>query len=297
MSERIWSYPKVLALGHAGVTGILSGEVVVQEKYDGSQLSWAWIDGELHVRSKGKEQHGNGAVVDKMFRPAIDYLLDQEPFNGPVFRGEFFSKPKHNTLAYPRMPKNGLILYDVEDGPQGYSDILAHWAGALEIEVAQQFDVPEDGDLLSLLEQESSLGGPMEGIVIKNYARFGRDGKALMAKLVREDFKEKHTRDWKERNPNRSDILAAIVTALDTEARYEKAVQHLRDDGRLEQSPRDIGALMKEVKRDTIDEEREWIIEKLATHFMPQVERALGRGLPNWYKAKLAETALEEVSA
>ena len=296
----IWSYPKVYALGHAAVADILDGPIVVQEKYDGSQLSWAWVDEELHVRSKGKMQHGGGANTNKMFQPAINHLLGLDPIEGYVFRGEFFSKPKHNTLAYPRMPKNGLILYDIEaiNSQQSYSgtESLPVMASGLDIEPAQGFRHDEPKLTLETIERLlsllSSLGGPMEGIVIKNYTRYGRDGKVLMAKVVSEKFKETHTRDWKERNPNRKDIVTDIITALNTEARFEKAVQHLRDEGSLVVGPEDIGPLMKEVKRDTIAEEREWIAEQMMNHILPKVERGLGRGLPDWYKAKLMDDVL-----
>ncbi len=44
-------------------------------------------------------------------------------------------------------------------------------------------------DLYALLEKESILGGKVEGIVVKNYARFGKDKKVLMGKYVSEQGK------------------------------------------------------------------------------------------------------------
>ena len=44
------------------------------------------------------------------------------------------------------------------------------------------------------------------------------------------------------RNPNRGDMIALLIQELTTPARWQKAVQHLREDGKLEGSPRDIVA-------------------------------------------------------
>jgi len=52
---RLNSYPKVYNLGHAAIVHLFDEPVTVEEKVDGSQFSFALIDGELSARSKGKE--------------------------------------------------------------------------------------------------------------------------------------------------------------------------------------------------------------------------------------------------
>lgn len=304
---KIHSYPKVYALGHPAIEHLMDGTVYVQEKYDGSQFSWAWDeDGRLHARSKGTTQYGgsdNRTEPDGIFEKAVGYVRSLEPVNpGVIYRAEAFAKPKHNTLAYDRAPENGLVLFDVEVDPNKYLTPyqLADVAAGFGIEAAR-FIVDAPGDDISIdalklwLEDESTLGGPkVEGVVIKNYDRFGRDGKILAGKYVSEAFKEKHKREWKGANPSQGDIVQNLIDSLNTEARWRKAVQHLRDDGALEGSPRDIGPLMKEVKRDTVAEEKEWIAGKLLEWAMPKISRALGSGLPEWYKAELAESQFAE---
>lgn len=302
---KIPSYPKIYNLGHKAIEDLFKDPVIVQEKYDGSQLSWMYdVDG-LYVRSKGKQQYWPGMAiedVDKGFVGAVEHLLsvsvpDTDHISGPypIYRGEWFKGPRQNTLTYDNRPRNGLVLYDVEIADQSFvpPELLFEWAEMLGIDAAVWFLVPGEitlAGLEELLKRESSLGGPnVEGVVIKNYYRFGRDGKVLMGKLVSEAFREKHTRSWKQRNPNQGDVLDSIIEALNTEARWEKAIQHLRDDGLIEGSPKDIGPMMKEIKRDVLDEEREWIIDQLMKHFEPKITRAVGRGAPEWYKQKLAE--------
>lgn len=297
------SYPKIFNLGHAAITDLFNHEVVIQEKYDGSQVSWGWdVTGELQVRSKSKLQYAEGHTPDAMFQGAVDYLLTLEPptftWLGLTFRGEWFTKPKHNTLAYENLPKNGIVLYDVEDGEQNFLPpaTVEALAEELGVEPARTFTLnlgPGQRitltDLEALLKEQSTLGGPLvEGVVIKGYGQYGKDGKTLMGKLVSEAFREKHTKSWKTRNPNRADVLEDMLAALNTEARFIKAVQHLRDNGELKGEHADIGPLMKEVKRDVIEEEQDWILEKLREYFMPRIVRGVGRGLPEWYKAALA---------
>lgn len=58
-------------------------------------------------------------------------------------------------------------------------------------------------------------------------------------------------------------ILSMRLLCLRTEARWSKAVSHLKDRDALLQEPKDIGPLMKEVKQDILVEESDFIKEKL----------------------------------
>lgn len=114
-----------------------------------------------------------------------------------------------------------------------------------------------------MLDHTSFLGGAkMEGVVIKNYLRFGKDGKALMGKFVSEEFKEVHRGTWKTKNPTQSDIITNIVSQFSGSARWIKTVHRLRDTGRLENTPKDIGLLIKDVQAD-LKEECEGEIKEL----------------------------------
>ena len=126
-------------------------------------------------------------------------------------------------------------------------------------------------------------------MVIKNYEQFGRDKKTLMGKWVSEAFKEKHSTEWKKANPGQNDLISNIVAIYRHENRWEKAVQHLKEAGKLERDPRDIGALMKEVNKDVLAECADEIKEKLWKYAWPKIARGIVRGVPEWYKNKLAE--------
>lgn len=298
------SYPKVYNLGHAELEFLFSDPVVVQEKVDGSQFSFGKIDGEVYMRSKGQPLTPD---MGGMFEAGIGFVTanaDRLP-NNVIYRCEFLNKPKHNTLAYDRVPTNNLVLFDVE-----YLDELT-WKMAFQSEVEKEatnigidvvpyFDLPngikEAADVQELMDQVSFLGGSkIEGLVFKNYNRYGRDGKFLAGKYVSEKFKEVHRKDWKERNPGGVDIVTHIAAELASPARWDKAVQHLRERGELQNAPQDIGPLMKEVAQDVLEEEADAIKEALFTWAWPKIHRSVARGLPQWYKDKLLESQFENL--
>lgn len=303
--SRIPSMSKVFNLGHRALEELFDGIVIVQEKLDGSQISWMWDeDGNLHVRSKKTVLHDEGGnyATKGMFRAAVSHLATQAipAPPGVIFRGEAFNSPKHNTLVYERVPQGYIVLFDVET-PNGFEANIPGWANSMDVEATQEFtgvlsvlDVDELKQFVN--ETESVLGGAMvEGVVLKNYGKANPiDYKyPLMGKYVREAFKEKHTREFRKANPTLDDTVQAIIESLNTERRFEKAVEHLRDEGRLQVAVQDIGPLMKEVKQDVMEEEREWILDQVAKFVLPKVERGIGRGLPEWYKDQLARGEIE----
>lgn len=291
------SYSKIYNLGHPEVAGLFNGHVVVQEKVDGSQFSFG-VDpatGEVHFRSKGAQIYAE--TKDKLFRGAIDAVLERRQYLSPgyVYRGEVLCRPKHNTLEYGRVPKGNVILFDVDaSGEQWYVDTesLPGIAEQLDLECVPTFftgEIHSAEALLAFLDRESVLGGPIEGVVVKNYKLYGTDKKVLMGKHVREAFKEAHTTAWKSANPTRADVVETIGTDLRTDARFRKAVEHLRDAGRLTSTPKDIGPLLKELQEDLGSEMKVLVAERLLKHFWPQIVRIATSGFPEWYKNELLQ--------
>ena len=192
-----------------------------------------------------------------------------------------------------------MILFDINTGEESYLSYDEKKAEAerlgLEI-VPKMFEgmITDVQHFRTLLDTTSCLGGQkIEGVVIKNYQRFGRDKKILLGKFVSEAFKETHAKEWKAANPNRSDVVEVLIATLKTDARWHKAVQHLREAGELEDSPRDIGHLMKEVPKDVEKEEVDYIKDKLYEWAWPQIRRGIIAGLPEWYKDRLLERQFE----
>lgn len=294
------SYGSIYNVGHPAASELFDGPVTIEEKVDGSQFSFGLIDGELKCRSKGAV-----LVVDhpeKMFSRAIETVKRLDLIPGFTYRAEYLQKPKHNTIAYDRHPKDHLVLFDIAVAEESYISygLKLVEAARLGLEVVPllfEGVVTDVDQLRSFLDRDSYLGGAkIEGFVIKNYARFGPDKKVLMGKYVSEAFKEAHKVAWKVSNPQKGDVLQSIIEAYRTEARWQKAVGHLRDAGTLENSPRDIAALLKETQADILKECTEEIKRALFDWAKPQILRGVTAGLPDWYKNRLLESAFPEGS-
>ncbi len=286
------SYPKIFAIGHAALKDLFEGPVAVEEKIDGSQFSFGLFDDGLRVRSKGAQ-----IVLDsppKMFVEAVATVreLESRLVPGWTYRAEYLQKPKHNVLAYDRIPAKHLIIFDINPGHENY---ITNWqnkaerADALGLEVVPNFRTPRGLDEFKcLLGETSILGGQkIEGVVVKNYGRFAPDCKALMGKYVSEAYKEVQCGEWRKSNPTRGDIVEALIASFKTPARWEKAVQHLRERGELENSPRDIGKLIREIPADIQGECEDEIKARLFAHAWPQIYRGVVGGVAEWYKRRL----------
>jgi hypothetical protein len=295
------SYSSPFNLGHKALENLWVGTVYVQAKKDGSQFSFSvGTDGVLRARSRGRQLSLD--KPDKLFELAVQTVVELNNKGlltpGYTYRSEAICRPKHNTLCYNRIPIGGLILFDVDKGDQDYMlpDELKAEADRLGLEcvplLATYMGKPTLEEVQKLLDTESVLGGTkVEGVVFKNYAQFGPDKKILMAKLVSEQFKETNRTDFKQRNPGKNDIIQNIIEMYGTEARYRKAVQHLRESGQLQEAPQDIPNIMHEVQDDILKECGDEIKDMLfSVVWKKDISRGLVKGIPEWWKAQLAES-------
>lgn len=298
------SYPKIYALGHRAVQDLFKEPVLVEEKVDGSQFSFGkFLDEEgneyLRCRSKGAEI--NMIAPEGMFVNAVASVVALGPKLrlGWTYRGEYLSRPRHNVLAYNRVPNMHIILFDVSVGNENYLDrrekeLEAKRLGLEVVPVIFEGVVENLEMFREFLQTDSVLGGQkIEGVVIKNYNRFGIDGKTLMGKFVSEMYKEVHAGEWKKDNPTTKDVISQVTQKYRTPARWMKAVQHLRECGELEGSPKDIGKLIAEVPKDVLEEEIESIKETLFKYAWSHIRRGLTSGLPEWYKEQLLKQQFE----
>jgi hypothetical protein len=296
------SYPSIYALGHRAIADLLNGPVLVEEKIDGSQFSFCITEeGEIKVRSKGAQLHPD--APEKMFTRAVDSVRELAPTLTPgwTYRAEYLQKPKHNSLAYDRIPQKHLIVFDINPAHEEYLpyDAKATECARIGLEVVPlvyRGKVSGIADFRMFLDRESVLGGQkIEGVVVKpeKYDLFGLDKKCLLGKFVSEAFKEIHAREWKESNPGPTDIVERIAGDYHTQARWQKAVIHLSERGEIEGSPRDIGKLIKEVPTDIKKECEQEIKDRLYAWAWPQIQRKVTAGLPEWYKDELLKRQFE----
>lgn len=290
------SYGKIYHLGHRNIAALLDGPVLVEEKVDGSQFSFGRRGNDLFFRSRGATIYPETA--DKLFKAAVEYVVSIKDLliDGYTYRGEVLHAVRHNTLTYGRTPKHNVVIFDIEqDEGQSYlsPEDKKMEATRLDLETVPAFfvgSITTMEQFKDIMESQSFLGGcKLEGVVVKNYNQFGEDKKILMGKWVREEFKEIHQGAWKGANPSRSDLIEMMIKVYRNEARWLKAIQHLRDTGKLKGEPQDIGSLIKEFQKDLVEECAPEIKEKLYEYALPKILRGASAGLPEFYKAKLVE--------
>jgi hypothetical protein len=180
----------------------------------------------------------------------------------------------------------------------GLQEVVEREAEKLEIDSVPYFHFGKMNleDFQGFMAKESYLGGQtVEGVVIKAYDRFcQKTGHVLIGKYVSEDFKEIHQASWKENNPTRKDFMAMMIGKYKTVARWEKAIYRLRDQGELENDPRDIGKLIKEVWPDVVAECKEEIMDDMWKFFSKDLQRGVVSGLPEWYKTRLLHQQFDQ---
>lgn len=294
------AFPKIFALGTDYIRDILTGPVEITEKIDGSQFVFGKYRGELLMRSKGKQMWTD--AHEKMFDEAVNYVqtIAELVPEGITLFCEYLKRPKHNVLAYKRVPQNHLTLFgSTTDG--NFDANWERWADLLDIEPVsflERSNIFPRGTMKDFmdylneqLKTESMLGGPViEGLVIKNYHQpfllGGQPIPIMMGKYVSEKFKETHQKGWKGQKSNAWDMFKEQYR---TEARWQKAIQHLRDSGNLENTPQDIGKLIKEIQNDLTEECKEEIKDGLWKIFNKDLIRKAVAGFPEWYKKRLIE--------
>lgn len=302
-------YPKIIHFGEPITEFFKQGDLHIEEKIDGSQFRIFVDKNEILCGSKSVN-YSDEVPPDKMFESAVEKA--NEIFGKSKLRDtnifcEFLMKPKHNTMNYSRTPKNNLIVFDVSVGGQFLSfDDKMNFADNFGLEVAPMIWQGNGKDLTmtiieKLLTRDSVLGREkIEGMVFKNYSKMWQEGyqagKLIMLKFVKEEFKERNIKEWK--TEAKTGFLEKLIGDLKTEARYNKAIQHLKEQGKLTNSPKDIGLLAKEIVDDTEKEEADYIKEELFKFFWrKEIRKGLIKGFPEWYKKRLLEEGLNEAQS
>lgn len=304
------SYSSIFTMGHRAIADLLKHDVNVEEKVDGSQFGFGLfnvIDDsnnsyiELKVRSKGAVMHPD--APEGLFNKAVETVkkLKEQLHVDWMYRGEYLAKPKHNSLAYDRTPKDHIILFDIQTEDGGflsYADkkVEADRLGLECVPLLYSGRITSIEDFRRYLTTTSVLGGQaIEGVVVKPsaYNLYGLDKKVLMGKFVSEAFKEVHRKSWGESNPTNKDIIQRVADSYTTQARWNKAILHLREAGKLVEDVQDIGPLIKEIPQDVLKECEADIKEELFKYAWPHIKRGLTRGFPEYYKELLLKRSFE----
>jgi hypothetical protein len=297
------------------------GKFVIEEKVDGSQFRFG-IDGNGNFMAGSKSVNYDSVdKIDKSFSKITAEVEEKlkdaydcevfgflEPNDFIIFYGEYMRSEKHNALKYDKVPEGNVYLFDVAVNGvyMGYESVKL-WANILGFEPVHVYDVTDklpDYDEISknLRIWKSCLGDVNpEGVVIKNYDimimdNFRKVESPLMLKVVRSEFKEILKKDWKQREgKSTNDIVGRIISQVNKNAVWDKAVQHLRDEGKITGTMADMRLLLNKVDEDIEKEWVEIINKELYKSFEYDIRKAFVSGLAEYYKKKLYEDVANSV--
>ena len=274
---------KIYTVGHERAPDIFSNTCEVTEKIDGSQFSFGMSNGRFFMRSKNRNIRigDDEKLFNVAMKTALKLYCDGKLVDGAVYRAESVSKPRHNRLAYGRAPEGGMVLFGVNDFPWNAVRTEAYRLGLECVPLIHRGEVSEN-DLDGFLEAQPLLGGgKTEGVVISCCPGRWKE----YAKYVSPEFREA----TKPRNSSKKPLPIRIAERFSGEARWEKAVQSMAEDGVLTETPKDIGEIMHRVRDDVFTECAEEIDNYLFDAFQEQISSALARGIPQWYKARIGK--------
>lgn len=276
----------------------------LEEKLDGSQLSIRLYstgdDVEWRFENKGKP-----AIDPNTFgrtTTALRKLIDREALN-PIFiyHGEAIGRPKHNVLEYHRCPRHYWVCYDIYDSVQ--KRFLSPDQKRIECERVGVECVPliyynvdptvnpyvKAKEIIALIESgrlQSMLGGPPEGVVLKHH-RFWRKGQYVSRKrkLVTAAFKESHKKGSVRMGIDANVFLEKLGKAFAVPGRFQKGVQHLREQGLMTDSFNQSKVrLHKELDRDFEKEYKGEIMEYLWNELSPEIKSWARDGSAEWFR-------------
>lgn len=302
------SYQKISQPYKPEIQDIWKGDIIVEEKVDGSQFRIELDAGEIKC---GSHKMDDLSLVDNNFKKGTDAA--QEIFKEYRQSGskisifcEYLGKPKQNSIAYKRIPEKYLVVFDIKvDDRYMDRDQKEAWASTFTgLEIVPLLWKGKGEDFTEKIQKElltkpSFLGHQegydrIEGFVVKNYSKWYDvdkypylEGHWLCTKIVNDSFKEKN----KIENPSAGNQLQALKDSLNSIPRWVKGVQHLREEGLIENELKDLGKIIPEVKRDIEEEEKEVIKEELWKLYGKDILAYSVKGLAEWYKEYLIEEA------
>jgi hypothetical protein len=233
-------YHKLRILGHLENKGILSDPedtIIIEEKIDGANFRFMIKDGDIIFGSRTQQlEHNSGGN----WKRCIEYIKDRfenketKFCEGYIYYGECCVK---HTMSYNWEEIPPFLGFDILSLKTGrwlgfvkrtsmFTDAALKIVPFIKKIKAKDMEQLTDKDVpVSKYASPSSEDQQAEGIVIKNYP------KQLMAKYVREKFKEQNRTAFGGGKKFAADDDSRIVAAFCTNARIDKALFKLIDDG------------------------------------------------------------------
>jgi hypothetical protein len=265
--EQFAKYPKIHRVGHTENEGVFEGTIICQEKIDGANFRFAFINGEVIFGSRTRLLSESEEEA-KSFLHCINYIrqkieqskLPKHLLNNLIFYGENCVK---HTISYDwnKIPQFiGFDVYDIDENKFIDWDDAKYFFEELGLTTTRIIELPDDFHFSQVTDEwvpESEYIAPdakmrkMEGVVFKNYE------KQIFAKYVRDEFKERNAEVFGGTPKYNSDGItqnAEFIFKYCTNARIEKLIFKKLSEGKL-LGMELMGELIRDVYLDIIEEE------------------------------------------
>lgn len=295
-------YQSITRLGHKTTVGVLNeGDwIVIQEKIDGANASFRkGENGEILTFSRNNPLTGEDGLGG--FRKwSLENLDPDLLLPNIVYFGEWTNPHK---VKYPEYQKQ-FFLYDMFDTNKGkYLDFNrvkdAHRMLGINLVPVFYEGEYKGFEHLQSFVGKTALGGMLgdiptgEGIVVKNVNYVDRHGNQMFVKLVTDAFREVQ----KQKAPKDPKMEATqeqlFVNATMTEARVEKMLYKLVDEGIIEEAPfqiEDMGVILRNMGTRIFDDIMKEESDMLPTDYDEnQIRKSIGRNIAQIVKNIIAK--------
>lgn len=256
-------YHHIERLGNVAVEGILDGEVTVQTKVDGANLSVFWDeeDGLMIASRNHLIYRQNQTGVINAFNGAVDYVLNHPGVidlvqRGYILRGEWLVK---HSVQYGDDFWRKFYVFDVESSVGQLLNFhelipILESAKILYIKPLAVLNRPQVSDLVPLTKGPDEFGANQkEGIVIKSYNFVNKFGRTQFAKLIAEDFREKNKLAFGASSQDPAELRFA--TKFVSREFVKKTIFTVADNRHEEPTIRHMGEILGRVYHDLFTEE------------------------------------------
>lgn len=261
-------YSKIKQIGHTDNVDIFKSpkdEIIIQEKVDGSNIRfYITKEGKIIFGSRNQQltsNKGENTNVEKNFIRCIKHVNEMvfkdleikkiKKFSGYIFFGENMIKHTMNYDWEKIPPFLGFDIYNIKTGKYLEFNKVKEIYDTLNLEMVPLIKICKSKDIKKITDKDVPKSKyaliSAEGIVFKNYS------KQLMAKYVREKFKEKNKEVFgmgKKFTKTDDEYFVAVYC---TNARIDKCIFKLLDEGKA-LGMEMMGTLLNMVYKDIWEE-------------------------------------------
>ena len=227
-------YQHVSRLTNDETEGLLDGDVIVQTKIDGANLTIAHDSFKGHIIASHNNAKSVGGEPKNGFRGAVEYCLGHSGLmtlsEQYILRGEWLVR---HSMNYPKEYMQHFYVFDVQRykdhsylHPDEYIPLLIKY-GIKYIPVLTRLSNPTMDELAKLAEGPDEFGAEQkEGIVIKRFNFTNKYGRTQWGKIVNEGFQLKNKLVFRPKNAD--DITIKFASETITEHLVLKIIAKIK---------------------------------------------------------------------